>query len=218
MHLSGDLGHLETVRLISAMLMYFHQQTYSSHLFSCKVTTLKSRMDTPWERSRTLWHHDMKAGAMAGQTELVFGSCVTQLVTAQHLIAGSIQEGPWTPTWLLQQWAFRPGSWAVWALCSAPEARAPWSRFQHPSSLPGKSWKRSSPGSCFVWCQQYPSPPLSACTMVWCHKHTSFPDSSVAWETLGPGAGSCNYRFSSCWGQRFFPFLFLGQAKASGFH
>lgn len=135
--------------------------------------------------------------------------------TAQLLIAVSNQEG------LKHLCSFcntGPSGQALACLGFVQYTWVPEAAFQHPPFPPGKSWKQSSPWKLLHLCQQYRSPLLPARTVSRCHKHVPFPDSSIAWETLGPGAGSCNSRFPGCWGQLFFPFLFLGLAKASGFH
>lgn len=77
-----------------------------------------------------------------------FDGCVTQLVTAQLLIAVPIQEGLRTPTGLLQQLPFRPGSGLIRALLSAPECpEAAFSTIPPLLENPGSS---SAPGSCLI--------------------------------------------------------------------
>lgn len=137
-----------------------------------------------------------------------FDGCVTQLVTAQLLKSVPIQEGLWTPTWLLQQLAFRPGSGLIRALLSAPEC--PEAAFSTPPPLLANPGRSSAPGSCFILWKQLQSPPLPVHITFSCHRHTSFLGFSIAWDMLGAGAGPCNCRLLCCWGWFFLPFPFLG--------
>lgn len=167
----------------------------------------------PAQRCLKHWHK-MKLGGNGWPNW--FDGCVTQLVTAQLLIPVPIQEGFRTPTWLLQQLAFRPDSGLIRALLSAPECpEAAFSIFPPLLANPGRS---SALESCSNLWQQLQSPPLPVHTMFSCHKHMSFLGFSIAWDMLGAGADSCNCRFLCCWGWFFLPFSILGQAKAPGFH